>query len=66
MFAKTSHSLMIIGIAGILLSIILIRDYSETTILAVMIFGIVMLSVGAFMKSFISQTRKIKERKDSQ
>ena len=57
---------MIIGIAGILLSIILIRDYSETAILAVMIFGIVMLSVGAFMKSFISQTRKIKERKDSQ
>ena len=57
---------MIIGIAGILLSIILIRDYSETAILAVMIFGIVMLSVGAFMKSFISQTRKIKEGKDSQ
>jgi uncharacterized membrane protein HdeD (DUF308 family) len=66
MFAKISHSLMIIGIAAILLSIILIRDYSETAILAVMIFGIVMLSVGAFMKSFISQTRKIKERKDSQ
>ena len=57
---------MIIGIAGILLSITLIRDYSETTILVVMIFGIIMLSIGAFMKSFINQTRKINEKKDSQ
>ena len=31
-----------------------------------MIFGIVMLSIGAFMKSFINQTRKINEKKDSQ
>jgi len=66
MLTKISYSLMIIGIAGILLSINLIRDYSETTILIVMIFGIVMLSIGAFMKSFINQTRKINEKKDSQ
>jgi uncharacterized membrane protein HdeD (DUF308 family) len=66
MFAKISYLLMIIGIAGILLSITLIRDYSETAILVVMIFGIVMLSMGAFMKSFINQTRKINEKKDSQ
>ncbi|MDB9721608.1 hypothetical protein OAA51_01155 [Nitrosopumilus sp.] len=66
MFAKISYLLMIIGIAGILLSITLIGDYSETTILVVMIFGIVMLSIGAFMKSFINQTRKINEKKDSQ
>jgi len=57
---------MIIGIAGILLSITLIGDYTETTILVVMIFGIVVLSIGAFMKSFINQTRKINEKKDSQ
>ena len=57
---------MIIGIAGILLSITLISDYTETTILIVMIFGIVVLSIGAFMKSFINQTRKINEKKDSQ
>ena len=57
---------MVIGIAGILLSITLIEDYSETAILVVMIFGIVMLSIGAFMKSFINQTRKINEKKDSQ
>ncbi|MDC6463653.1 hypothetical protein PQY74_03395 [Nitrosopumilus sp.] len=57
---------MIIGIAGILLSITLIGDYSETAIIVVMIFGIVMLSIGAFMKSFINQTRKINEKKDSQ
>jgi uncharacterized membrane protein HdeD (DUF308 family) len=57
---------MIIGIAGILLSITLISDYTETTILVVMIFGIVVLSIGAFMKSFINQTRKINEKKDSQ
>ena len=66
MFAKISYLLMIIGIAGILLSITLIGDYSETIILVVMIFGIVMLSIGAFMKSFINQTRKINEKKDSQ
>ena len=66
MFAKISYSLMIIGIAGILLSIAIIRDYSETTILVIMIFGIAMLSIGAFMKSFINQTRKINEKKDSQ
>ena len=57
---------MIIGISGILLSITLISDYTETTILVVMIFGIVVLSIGAFMKSFINQTRKINEKKDSQ
>ena len=66
MFAKISYLLMMIGIAGILLSITLIKDYSETAILVVMIFGIVMLSIGAFMKSFINQTRKINEKKDSQ
>ncbi|MDC0883968.1 hypothetical protein PL987_02630 [Nitrosopumilus sp.] len=66
MFAKISYLLMMIGIAGILLSITLIGDYSETIILVVMIFGIVMLSIGAFMKSFINQTRKINEKKDSQ
>ena len=66
MLGKISYSLMIIGIAGILLSITLISDYSETIILVVMIFGIVMLSIGAFMKSFINQTRKINEKKDSQ
>jgi uncharacterized membrane protein HdeD (DUF308 family) len=66
MFAKISYLLMIIGIAGISLSITLIGDYSETIILVVMIFGIVMLSIGAFMKSFINQTRKINEKKDSQ
>jgi uncharacterized membrane protein HdeD (DUF308 family) len=66
MLDKISYSLMIIGIAGILLSITLISDYSETIILVVMIFGIVMLSIGAFMKSFINQTRKINEKKDSQ
>jgi hypothetical protein len=41
-------------------------DYSETITLVVMIFGIVMLSVGAFMKSFVNQTRKINEKKDSE
>jgi uncharacterized membrane protein HdeD (DUF308 family) len=66
MFAKISYLLMIIGIAGILLSITLIGDYSETAIIVVMIFGIVMLSIGAFMKSFINQTKKINEKKDSQ
>ena len=66
MLGKISYSLMIIGIAGILLSITLISDYSETIILVVMIFGIVMLSIGAFMKSFINRTRKINEKKDSQ
>ena len=66
MFVKISYLLMIIGIAGILLSITLISDYTETTILIVMIFGIVVLSIGAFMKSFINQTRKINEKKDSQ
>jgi|GEM_PF-1557229 len=66
MFVKISYLLMIIGIAGILLSITLISDYTETTILVVMIFGIVVLSIGAFMKSFINQTRKINEKKDSQ
>jgi len=66
MFVKISYLLMIIGIAGILLSITLIGDYTETTILVVMIFGIVVLSIGAFMKSFINQTRKINEKKDSQ
>ena len=57
MLGKISYSLMIIGIAGILLSITLISDYSETIILVVMIFGIVMLSIGAFMKSFINICR---------
>ena len=66
MFAKISYLLIAIGIVSILLAIILVMDYSETITLVVMIFGIVMLSIGAFMKSFINQTRKINEKKDSQ
>ena len=66
MFAKISYLLIAIGIVSILLAIILVIDYSETITLAVMIFGIVMLSVGAFMKSFVNQTRKINEKKDSE
>jgi uncharacterized membrane protein HdeD (DUF308 family) len=65
MFAKISYLLIAIGIVSILLAIILVMDYSETITLVVMIFGIVMLSVGAFMKSFVNQTRKINEKKDS-
>ena len=42
------------------------QKINDFHVMMLMIFGIVMLSVGAFMKSFISQTRKIKERKDSQ
>jgi uncharacterized membrane protein HdeD (DUF308 family) len=66
MFAKISYLLIAIGIVSILLAIILVIDYSETITLVVMIFGIVMLSVGAFMKSFVNQTRKINEKKDSE
>jgi uncharacterized membrane protein HdeD (DUF308 family) len=66
MFAKISYLLIAIGIVSILLAIILVVDYSETITLVVMIFGIVMLSVGAFMKSFVNQTRKINEKKDSE
>jgi uncharacterized membrane protein HdeD (DUF308 family) len=66
MFAKISYFLIAIGIVSILLAIILVMDYSETITLVVMIFGIVMLSVGAFMKSFVNQTRKINEKKDSE
>ena len=66
MFAKISYLLIAIGIVSILLAIILVMDYSETITLVVMIFGIVMLSVGAFMKSFANQTRKINEKKDSE
>jgi|TARA_B110000240_G_scaffold132170_1_gene146713 uncharacterized membrane protein HdeD (DUF308 family) len=66
MFAKISYLLIAIGIVSILLAIILVMDYSETITLVVMIFGIVMLSVGAFMKSFVNQTRKINEKKDSE
>jgi uncharacterized membrane protein HdeD (DUF308 family) len=46
MFAKISYFLIAIGIVSILLAIILVMDYSETITLVVMIFGIVMLSVG--------------------
>ena len=66
MFVKISYSLIVIGIVAILIAITLVMDYSETITLVVMIFGIVMLSIGAFMKSFINQTRKINEKKDSQ
>ena len=66
MFTKISYSLMVIGIVIILLAITIVMDYSETITLVVMIFGIVMLSVGAFMKSFVNQTRKINEKKDSE
>jgi uncharacterized membrane protein HdeD (DUF308 family) len=66
MFAKISYLLIAIGIVSILLAIILVINYSETITLVVMIFGIVMLSVGAFMKSFVNQTRKINEKKDSE
>ncbi len=66
MFAKISYLLIAIGIVSILLAIILVMDYSETITLVVMIFGIVMLSVGAFMKSFVNQTRKINEKKGSE
>jgi uncharacterized membrane protein HdeD (DUF308 family) len=66
MFAKISYLLIAIGIVSILLAIILVMDYSETITLVVMIFGIIMLSVGAFMKSFVNQTRKINEKKDSE
>jgi hypothetical protein len=31
-----------------------------------MIFGIVMLAVGGFMKSFVNQTRKINDKKGSE
>ncbi|RZD46358.1 MAG: hypothetical protein CXT78_04430 [Thaumarchaeota archaeon] len=66
MFVKISYSLIVIGIVAILIAITLVMNYSETITLVVMIFGIVMLSIGAFMKSFINQTRKINEKKDSQ
>jgi uncharacterized membrane protein HdeD (DUF308 family) len=66
MFTKISYLLIVIGIVSILLAITLVMDYSETITLVVMIFGIVMLSVGAFMKSFVNQTRKINEKKDSE
>ena len=65
MFAKISYLLIAIGIVSILLAIILVMDYSETITLVVMIFGSVMLSVGALMKSFVNQTRKINEKKES-
>jgi uncharacterized membrane protein HdeD (DUF308 family) len=66
MLAKISYLLIVIGIVSILLAVTLVMDYSETITLVVMIFGIVMLSVGAFMKSFVNQTRKINEKKDSE
>ena len=66
MLAKISYLLIVIGIVSILLAVTLVMDYNETITLVVMIFGIVMLSVGAFMKSFVNQTRKINEKKDSE
>jgi uncharacterized membrane protein HdeD (DUF308 family) len=57
---------MVIGILLILLAITIVIDYSQTITLIVMIFGIVMLAVGGFMKSFVNQTRKINEKKGSE
>ena len=66
MFTKISYSLMVIGIVIILLAITIVMDYSETITLILMVFGIVMLAVGGFMKSFVNQTRKINEKKGSE
>ena len=66
MFTKISYSLMAIGIVIILLAITIVMDYSETITLSFMVIGIVMLAVGGFMKSFVNQTRKINEKKDSE
>ena len=66
MFTKISYSLMVIGILLILLAITIVIDYSQTITLIVMIFGIVMLAVGGFMKSFLNQTRKINDKKGSE
>ena len=66
MFTKISYSLMAIGIVIILLAITIVMDYSQTITLIVMIFGIVMLAVGGFMKSFVNQTRKINDKKGSE
>ena len=66
MFTKISYSLMMIGILLILLAITIVMDYSQTITLIVMIFGIVMLAVGGFMKSFVNQTRKINDKKGSE
>jgi len=57
---------MVIGILLILLAITIVIDYSQTITLIVMIFGIVMLAVGGFMKSFVNQTRKINDKKGSE
>jgi uncharacterized membrane protein HdeD (DUF308 family) len=57
---------MAIGIVIILLAITIVMDYSETITLSLMVIGIVMLAVGGFMKSFVNQTRKINEKKDSE
>ena len=66
MFTKISYLLMVIGILLILLAITIVMDYSQTITLIVMIFGIVMLAVGGFMKSFVNQTRKINDKKGSE
>jgi uncharacterized membrane protein HdeD (DUF308 family) len=66
MFSKISYLLMMIGIVLILLAITIVMDYSETITLILMVFGIVMLAVGGFMKSFVNQTRKINEKKGSE
>ena len=66
MFTKISYSLMVIGIVVILLAITIVMDYSQTITLIVMVFGIVMLAVGGFMKSFVNQTRKINDKKGSE
>ena len=57
---------MVIGIVVILLAITIVMDYSETITLTLMVVGIVMLAVGGFMKSFVNQTRKINDKKDSE
>ena len=66
MFTKMSYSLMVIGIAVILLAITIVMDYSQTITLTLMVVGIIMLAVGGFMKSFVNQTRKINEKKGSE
>ena len=66
MLTKISYSLMVIGVVVILLAITIVMDYSETITLILMVIGIVMLAVGGFMKSFVNQTRKINDKKDSE
>ena len=66
MLTKISYSLMVIGVVVILLAITIVMDYNQTITLIVMVFGIVMLAAGGFMKSFVNQTRKINDKKGSE